>query len=428
MRRGIRDKHNRRMRVITLLAAILLSACSSGESVGPPATARPSSSPSASASLAAGASASAGCAPATVPSDVPLAGRQLGVLHFTDKNYGWIVSGVGPDVRVLRTIDGGTSWSSSAPLTISYAIDLHFADRCSGWLLGVTDGGARVVLYGTTDGGMAWQEQVARPNQGRLTGATSGVGAVEVPDVAHAFVAADLAGCTAPCPSELVGTSDVGAHWQSLHAFSARVYAIRFANALNGWAVTYDPATSSSSALEATSDGGRTWTRRVLPPFADQIDFVNARDGWALGRDGAWCSSSSCSRWYLYRTTDGGLTWSRLQVSEDQTKPGWWLPNPQASSASFLSGPHFVDTTHGWIALSIGAGGAGVRVGGVITTADGGVTWQQSGIEPYPKSPNGVWFVDVLNGWATSGSLVKRGADELYRTTDGGRTWQLLGP
>ena len=166
----------------------------------------------------------------------------------------------------------------------------------------------------------------------------------------------------------------------------------------------------------------------MLPPFADQIEFKNTRDGWALGRDGGYCSSSWCTRWYLYRTTDGGSTWIRLHESEDQTKPAWWLPNPQASAAGFLGGPHFVDATHGWINLSIGAGGAGVRVGGVITTPDGGVTWQQSGIEPYPKSPNGVWFVDAENGWATSASILKRGVDELYRTTDGGRTWQLLAP
>lgn len=348
------------------------------------------------------------------------------MLHFVDKNYGWIASGGGPDLRVVRTVDGGATWSSGAPLAMSYAIDLRFADRCSGWLLGVADGGARVVLYGTADGGVTWQEQVTRTNQGRLTGARSGVGRLEVPDAAHAFVAADLPRCTAPCLSELLGTSDRGVTWQSLHAFGARVHAMRFADGLNGWAVTYDPTTSSSSALEATSDGGRTWTRRVLPPFADQIDFVNARDGWALGSDGAWCTSSWCSRWYLYRTTDGGSTWTRLHASEDQTS--WWLPNPQGSSASFLRGPHFVDTTHGWIALSIGAGGAGVRVGGVITTADGGVTWQQSGIEPYPKSPNLVWFVDAQSGWATSGSLVKRGTDELYRTADGGKTWRLLRP
>ena len=389
--------------VLALAAAIVVSACAT-------------------------ATAPAACTPASSASVVPLTDKQLGTLHFVDRRYGWIVSGVGPDVRVLRTNDGGTTWSSSAPLTFSYAIDLHFADRCSGWVRGVTDGGARVVLYGTVDGGTTWQEHVARPNQGRLTGATSGVGAVEAPDAAHAFVAADLPGCAAPCRSELLGTSDRGAHWQSLHSFAARVYAIRFADAFNGWAVTDDPTGGAAPALEATADGGRTWTRRVLPPFADQIDFVNVRDGWALGRDGAWCTSSACSRWYLYRTTDGGATWSRLQASEEQAKPGWWLPNPQASSASFLGGPHFVDRMHGWITLSIGAGGAGVRVGGVITTADGGVTWLQSGIEPYPKSPNGVWFVDAQNGWATSGSPLKRGADELYRTSDGGKTWQLLWP
>jgi len=56
------------------------------------------------------------------------------------------------------------------------------------------------------------------------------------------------------------------------------------------------------------------------------------------------------------------------------------------------------------------------------------VPGQRRGNEPYPKSPNGVWFVDAQNGWATSGSMVKRGTDELYRTADGGKTWQLLRP
>jgi photosystem II stability/assembly factor-like uncharacterized protein len=178
---------------------------------------------------------SADCAVAPSSSDVTLAGRQLGVLHFVDRNYGWIASGVGPDARVLRTADGGATWSSGAPLPISYARDLRFADHCSGWLLGVTDGGVRVVLYGTADGGRSWQEQVARANAEQSTGVTSGVGLVEVPDAAHAFVTADVPGCVAPCLSELLGTTDRGAHWQSLHAFGARVSGIRFADGLNGW-------------------------------------------------------------------------------------------------------------------------------------------------------------------------------------------------
>ena len=114
MRRGIPDADTRWMRLLALVVAVvLLSACGPRES-GAPATARPSSSPSAPASSSAASSGPVACVTASASSDVPVAGRQLGVLHFVDKNYGWIASGVGPDLRVVRTVDGGATWSSGA--------------------------------------------------------------------------------------------------------------------------------------------------------------------------------------------------------------------------------------------------------------------------------------------------------------------------
>ncbi len=412
------------MRSLVIVCALLITACA-----GHSGTARSSGMSASEVSAAPSPAASAspeGCVrPAEEAGSARGDALQLGPLHFVDPRHGWIASGALGGFRALRTSDGGTNWSSVPVTGIGYAIALRFANECVGWLLTVADGASRVALYGTSDGGGSWHEQITRTNQGRLTGAASGISEVEVPDASHAFVAADVADCVAPCTSELLGSSDGGAQWERLHAFGGRVQTLRFSDAIHGWALTFDPTSRGGTpGLEATTDGGKTWSRRVLPPFADQIDFATASDGWALGRDGSWCTGSSCSHWYLYRTTDGGNAWTRLHDSDEPTKAAWWIPNPQASSAGFLQGPRFVDATHGWMVLGIGAGGAGQRVGGVITTADGGATWQQSGVEPFPKDPRGVWFVDVRHGWATSGSLVKRGPDELYRTNDGGRTWE----
>jgi len=64
---------------------------------------------------------------------------------------------------------------------------------------------------------------------------------------------------------------------------------------------------------------------------------------------------------------------------------------------------------------------------GLYRTRDGGATWTKL---PDPGFPvNGVFFANYLNGWIDSGSLTTGlGSDVLYATTDGGKTWKLVGP
>jgi photosystem II stability/assembly factor-like uncharacterized protein len=108
--------------------------------------------------------------------------------------------------------------------------------------------------------------------------------------------------------------------------------------------------------------------------------MVTASEGWAVGQGGE-----------VLHTIDGGTTWQHQDSGSDGA---WW-------------GVRFVDELHGWVV------GDGVRY-----TEDGGQTWHMaSGGGGY-----GVDFSDPGSGWSVSNG------GTVYRSTDGGHSWEWLGP
>jgi photosystem II stability/assembly factor-like uncharacterized protein len=120
----------------------------------------------------------------------------------------------------------------------------------------------------------------------------------------------------------------------------------------------------------------------------------------------------------LFRTTDGGVTWTPLS---DGTIP----LGSMGSVAVADSDPKII---------YVGTGSDGVRSNvstgrGIYRTADGGVTWQFSGLynagqigalRIHPTDPNVVWV-------AAYGDAFKRNAQRgVFKTTDGGRTWRKV--
>ncbi|MDY3562234.1 glycosyl hydrolase [Gemmata sp. JC673] len=160
-----------------------------------------------------------------------------------------------------------------------------------------------------------------------------------------------------------------------------------------------------------TTDGGATWTAGTVPG-AEKLDF---RDVEALGADAAYLMSAgpgADSR--VYKTTDGGKTWT-LQFKN---------PEPQG----FLDAIAFWDEKSG-IAF-------GDPVNGrfqLLTTADGGATW-----EPLPEKAR----PEALAGegaFAASGTcLIARGEKDVwfctggakvaraFHSTDRGQTWTVV--
>jgi photosystem II stability/assembly factor-like uncharacterized protein len=67
-----------------------------------------------------------------------------------------------------------------------------------------------------------------------------------------------------------------------------------------------------TTALGGTTDGGRTWRNVTIPglPFTDSaaISFPTAQDGWMVAQ---WYVGPGKTRSALLATSDGGRTWSK---------------------------------------------------------------------------------------------------------------------
>jgi photosystem II stability/assembly factor-like uncharacterized protein len=212
--------------------------------------------------------------------------------------------------------------------------------------------------------------------------------------------------------------------------------AVYFLDAERGWAA------GSKGALLSTTDGGRTW-RKHAPPTDDSLRdlfFTDAETGWLVcERNPFKLASLDESRAYLLKTTDGGATWSRVEVTHGEdagliltrivfadSQRGWAMGETGALYATrdggatwsrqrvptqrLLLGASFLDATQGWL---VGAGAT------ILQTSDGGAQWQgAASLSNETARLNSVSFCDSRRGWAVGA----RGT--VLATLDGGRTWR----
>jgi photosystem II stability/assembly factor-like uncharacterized protein len=158
-----------------------------------------------------------------------------------------------------------------------------------------------------------------------------------------------------------------------------------------------------------TTDGGATW-QQLKVPGAESLDF---RDVDAFDADTAYLLSiGEGEKSRIYKTNDGGRTW-QLQFTNR---------NPKA----FFDAMAFWDAKRG-VAVSDPVDGHLL----IIKTSDGGATWTEVPAANVPAAlPNEGAFaasgtcVAVQgrnNAWIVTGG----GAARVFRSTDGGNTWQV---
>jgi photosystem II stability/assembly factor-like uncharacterized protein len=192
--------------------------------------------------------------------------------------------------------------------------------------------------------------------------------------------------------------------FRDVHAFGADV------------AVLMSAGPGDQSRIYRTEDGGRSWslrwTNEEADGFYDCIDFWDDRRGVAYG-------DAVGGGLRILRTEDGGRSWTRL--------PDALLPSAREGEGGFAASGTCVRTGPeglGWIA----AGNAeGARV---FRTEDYGATW--AAYEVPVVSGNGAGLTSIAmsdrdRGLAFGGDLAIRDGhrDNIARTTDGGRSWQL---
>jgi photosystem II stability/assembly factor-like uncharacterized protein len=274
-----------------------------------------------------------------------------------------------------------------------YTAAYDFVTASTGWAL-VTSR-SRYWIFRTVDGARRWQLQG--------TGEASyGEPVVHFSDRTHgeiAFFGGEL---------QVYRTSDGGGHWRPL-AVPGEAFAVTFAGADNGWALTWKPTTQALQLL-STGDGGLTWNERVWPAGAywvgrggiGALAFKSNGQGWTAGAG---------EQPRLMRTVDGGSSWRPTTIEI----PPHALPTSAPPASELLITQLTLMPQRG--ILAVVADLAGELIG--VTSLDSGQTWRTISPPPEPTRYDDISFVDDTHWWASRFGY-------LFKTSDAGQTWQRV--
>ena len=331
-------------RIIVLLGlALILSACSK------PVPATPTVPPTVTVTVA----------PPTLSAPVSSA-PAFTTLRMTDAANGWAIT----DSGVVRTNDGGMTWHDVTPSSVTklgFGTTYYFLDSNHGWVVsGDPTNPSGGTLYRTRDGGATWQSNAVDFSFGNLA----------------------------------------------------------FVSASNGWMMASLGVAVGSNAVAIfqTTDGGQTWKQTYIndptqPNAASTLPLGGLKDGITpVDMKNAWVGGVvyTPGEVYLYQTQDGGQTWKLQSV-----------PTPSGyDQAQFETvGPQFLTAQDAFMPVHISTQN-GVMMA-IYYSHDGGMNWALTPtMIPSGGSMN---FVSANDGFVWNGS-------EFYVTHDGAKTWTTVSP
>jgi len=202
----------------------------------------------------------------------------------TDSSHAWVGTS---DGRIFATTNGGTSWSAQTyPGTQSPFIDgIWFFDNLNGRALGDPPGGsnARFVILTTSNGGQTWTHVQSEPN-----------GTLSEAGWNNSWWWTDpLHGWFGTNHNKTWRTTDGGSTWASGLTSGSNSVGVSFGDQLHGVAV-FDDGTASTS-----SDGGATWSAgSTVGASLTSVAFVPATAFvWVSGPFTPYSSSDTGRSW-----------------------------------------------------------------------------------------------------------------------------------
>jgi photosystem II stability/assembly factor-like uncharacterized protein len=280
---------------------------------------------------------------------------------------------VGDNGAILKTSKSGDQWHIKTDYIESGFTAVCFANENVGWTSGFYSGEGSYWdsrIYKSTDGGNSWSVKDSLYKV-----------------IIEEFCSTDELNCWAAAENWdnmtglLLKSSDGGENWITQHTFSDMFCeSIFFINELEEWVV-------GSKKVYHTSNGGISWEQQDCAATSQLWDvfFINELQGWTIGKE-------------IFKTTDGGNNWVDV--------------TPSGHIFNFLTTIQFVDELTGWTTGDNGT---------LLKSTDGGYTWfSQWSISDYGMIHfRELNFIDNMYGWVIGNE------GPVYGTTDGGENWIL---
>jgi len=405
-------------------------------------------------------------------------GQNLHSIEFINENEGWAG---GEYSTILHTTDGGESWEFQYNGEISIFYDIEFIDSQTGFAAGGYPFINRRIMK-TSNGGNDWAEVLgagmnpvydlfvlendtilaAGANGSLLISETNGNSWQTINtgfdfhfrscwffNYGNGWIVGD--------EGQVIRKNDEQG-WIQVNPFTdSDLYSVCFIDEQTGFTCGED------GVVFRTENGGNSWS--LMPLLTNSIlrhiEFISHEMGWITGghvlftsdagrnwtvqqASGVSASHPTAATGYtagafgnIFRTSNYGEDWSEISSGfHDEIKDMYFLDERRGWAAeNSLPDRHILFTDDGgenWLAIDTNnylfyaicftdeLHGWAVGLNHIFSTSDGGHNWEIAKYTPGPGPPHptDVFFTDPLHGWVVTQY------DTIYRTINGGNTWE----
>lgn len=273
----------------------------------------------------------------------------VGAVSLASVNFISATTGlaVGTGGTIIKTTNGGTTWSARSSLTANALTSVVFATPTNAYAVGQFG-----IILMSTNAGDNWTSQ------------TTGTNLTSV-----CFSSANT-GYAVGATGTILKTTNGGTNWTALTSgTTANLTCVFFATDLEGY------VTGAAGRIQKTTNGGTNWTLLTsgVTGTINSVNFVSTTLGWACGAAGT-----------MLNTTNGGTN---------------WVSQALGTNTANITCVNFQNVSTGW---------ATGQTGRINFTANSGNNWstQTSGTNSNLTS---IYMVNTTTGWIVgdNGTILK---------------------